>query len=382
MTYTQSGRIIKMTGGLYTVRLDGGIDGSPLSGQTVECRARGNFRHEHITPLVGDLVTVFYDDTSYVDWDGRITPCSDRTGLVIDDILPRRNSLIRPPLANLDVMLVVIAAASPDPDIPTVDKLLAILEFNRIEPVIVVGKAELKPKRAAKIAALYERIGYRTFTLSCYTGEGVQAFSEFAHRDLQGRITAVAGASGAGKSTLLNTIFPGLDLTTGDISEKIGRGKNTTRHTQLFDLPGSDDGHIADTAGGAPIGPGYIADTAGGAPAEPGYIADTAGGAPAEPGYIADTAGGVPAEPGYIADTAGFSLLDFERFDFFTLEDLPHTFREFTPYLGKCRYTDCTHINDEECAVLEAVRAGDIPRTRHEAYKELYATLKEKKKYK
>ena len=85
---------------------------------------------------------------------------------------------------------------------------------------------------------------------------------------------------------------------------------------------------------------------------------------------------------GYIADTAGFSLLDFERFDFFTLEDLPHTLREFAPYLGKCRYTDCTHINDEECAILDAVQAGDIPRTRHEAYKELYATLKEKKKYK
>ena len=326
MTYTQSGRIIKMTGGLYTVRLDSGTEGSPLSGQTVECRARGTFRHEHVTPLVGDLVTVCYDDTSYTEENGTYTPSADRAGLVIDDILPRRNSLIRPPLANLDVVLVVIAAASPDPDIPTVDKLLTILEFNRIEPVIVVGKSELKPKRAERIAALYEKIGYRAFTLSCHTGEGVQAFSEFAHRELQGRITAVAGASGAGKSTLLNTVFPGLDLTTGDISEKIGRGKNTTRHTELFDLPG--------------------------------------------------------AEGGYIADTAGFSLLDFERFDFFTLEDLPHTLREFTPYLGKCRYTDCTHINDEECAILEAVRAGDIPRTRHEAYKELYATLKEKKKYK
>ena len=326
MTYTQTGRIIKMTGGLYTVRLDGGISDSPLTGQTVDCRARGNFRHEHTTPLVGDLVTVQYDDSSYTIEEGTVIPSADGTGIMIAEILPRRNSLIRPPLANVDVMLVVIAAAFPDPDIPTIDKLLTILEFNRIEPVIIIGKSELKPKRSGKIAALYEKIGYRTFILSCYTGEGVQAFSDFAHTELSGKITAVAGASGAGKSTLLNTVFPNLNLVTGDISEKIGRGKNTTRHTELFDLPG--------TAGG------------------------------------------------YIADTAGFSLLDFERFDFFTLEDLPHTLREFTPYLGKCRYTDCTHINDEECAILDAVQAGDIPRTRHEAYKELYSVLKEKKKYK
>ena len=325
MTYTQTGRIIKMTGGLYTVRLDTGISDSPLTGQTVECRARGTFRHEQMTPLVGDLVAVQYDDTSFTVTDGVATPSADRTGLVIDDILPRKNSLIRPPLANLDVMLVVIAAASPDPDIPTVDKLLSILEFNHIEPVIIVGKSELSPKRAGKIAALYGKVGYRTFVLSCYTGEGVQDFSDFAHTALAGKITAVAGASGAGKSTLLNTVFEGLDLTTGGISEKIGRGKNTTRHTQLFDLPSS--------------------------------------------------------EGGYIADTAGFSLLDFERFDFFELEDLPHTFREFTPYLGKCRYTDCTHVGDEECAILEAVAKKEISPIRHASYKELYTTLKGKKKY-
>lgn len=325
MTYTQTGRIIKMTGGLYTVRLDSGASHSPLTGQTVECRARGNFRHEHTTPLVGDLVSVQYDDSSFAEADGKIIPSADRTGLVIDDILPRKNSLIRPPLANLDVMLVVIAAASPDPDIPTIDKLLTILEFNSIEPIIVIGKSELKPKRSGKIAALYEKIGYRTFILSCYTGEGVQEFSDFAHTELKGKITAVAGASGAGKSTLLNTVFEGLDLTTGELSEKIGRGKNTTRHTQLFDLPST--------------------------------------------------------EGGYIADTAGFSLLDFERFDFFELEDLAHTFREFAPYLGKCRYTDCTHVSDEECAILDAVAKKEISPIRHASYKELYATLKGKKKY-
>ncbi len=326
MTYTACGRLIKMTGGLYTVRLDTETDPAtqtPLSGHTVECRARGSFRHARLTPLVGDCVTVQYDHTSFETApDGTVTPSGDRTGLMIADILTRKNSLIRPPLANVDTMLVVVAAAAPDPDVPTIDKLLAILEFNHIEPVMVIGKCELDPARAAELEAMYTRAGYRVFVLSCHTGVGVEKFAEYAHRELGG-ITAVAGASGAGKSTLLNTVFSGLGLVTGSISEKIGRGKNTTRHTELFDLPGG----------------------------------------------------------GYIADTAGFSLLDFERFDFFTLEDLPHTFREFEPYLGNCRYTDCTHMTDEGCAVVEAVRRGEIGVSRHGAYKELYAILKEKKKW-
>ncbi len=331
MIYTEEGRIIKMTGGLYTVRLDVPTDAclaGPLAGCTVECRARGNFRHERTSPLVGDRVRVQYDHTSYRDEAGTVIPSSDRSGLMIADILPRKNALIRPPLANVDTMLVVMAAASPDPDIPTIDKLLSILEFNGIEPVLVIGKCELAPGRAAELEALYTHVGYRVFVLSCHTGEGVGVFASFASAELGGRITAVAGASGAGKSTLLNTVFPGLSLVTGGVSEKIGRGKNTTRHTELFDLP-------------AVLG----------------------------------------APAGYIADTAGFSLLDFERFDFFTLEDLPHTFREFTHHLGNCRYTDCTHTTDEGCTIVEAVRAGEIEPTRHAAYRELYTTLKEKKKW-
>ncbi len=328
MTYTQQGRIIKMTGGLYTVRLDRAD--APLSDATVECRARGQFRHAHITPLVGDLAVVQYDDTSFeTDADGGVRPSADRTGLLLADILPRKNSLIRPPLANVDIMLTVVAAASPDPDIPTVNKLLSILEFNHIEPVMVVGKCELHPTRAEKLKKIYENVGYRVFVLSCYTGEGMDAFAAFARTEIGGHITAVAGASGAGKSTLLNTVFPGLSLTTGTLSEKIGRGKNTTRHTELFPLPAAD----------------------------------------------------CNAVPGYIADTAGFSLLDFERFDFFELDDLPATFREFRPYLGQCRYTDCTHTTDDGCAIVEAVLARKIAKFRHDAYRELYGILKEKKKW-
>ena len=341
MTYTQNGRIIKMTGGLYTVRLDpAGESPSPLANTVVECRARGQFRHARVSPLVGDRVTVQYDHTSFsLGEDGVARPSGDRSGLMIAEILPRKNSLIRPPLANVDTMLTVVAAASPDPDIPTVDKLLSILTFNRIVPVLVITKCELDPARAAELKALYEQAGFRVFVLSSYTGEGVDELAAFTLSRGAGEITpdageilAVAGASGAGKSTLLNTIFPDLGLTTGELSEKIGRGKNTTRHTELFDLGDGTDGNRR-------------------------------------------------GNRRYIADTAGFSLLDFERFDFFTLEDLPHTFPEFAPYLGQCRYTDCTHTADEGCALLAAVKSGEIVKSRHDAYVELYKTLKEKKKW-
>lgn len=336
MPYTDSGRIIKMTGGLYTVRLDppstdkAAPTSGPLAGHTVECRARGQFRHARVSPLVGDRVTVQYDHTSYTtSEDGSPCPSDDRSGLMLAEILPRRNSLIRPPLANLDTMLTVVAAAAPDPDIPTVDKLLSILTFNRIRPILVITKCELAPARAAELRALYEQAGFLVFVLSSYTGEGIAELSAFTRSPDAGEIMAVAGASGAGKSTLLNAIFPDLGLVTGALSEKIGRGKNTTRHTELFDLgERSTAGHRR-----------------------------------------------------YIADTAGFSLLDFERFDFFTLEDLPHTFPEFSPLLGHCRYTDCTHLTDEGCAIRAAVEDGRIPPSRHAAYRELYATLKEKKKW-
>ncbi len=380
MPYTDSGRIIKMTGGLYTVQLDPPpADATtptpgPLAGHAVECRARGQFRHAHITPLVGDRVTVRYDDSSPTAAPAggavTVTPGKDRAGLAITDILPRRNSLIRPPLANVDVMLVVVAAAAPDPDIPTVDKLLSILAFHHIRPVLVIGKCDLNPARAAALQETYTRVGYEVFVLSCHTGEGVADFARYAAGGFGTRaaseataedttavrataedpatgntdhvigtpVVAVAGASGAGKSTLLNTLFPGLSLVTGSISEKIGRGKNTTRHTELFPLPASS-------------------------------------------GENASADKDFSGAHGYIADTAGFSLLDFERFDFFALEDLPHTFPEFEPLLGHCRYTDCTHLTDEGCAILEAVRDGRIPASRHAAYRELYATLKEKKKW-
>lgn len=325
MEYTAIGKIIKMTGGLYTVRLHsaGQTPAGPLAGQTVECRARGGFRHAGLRPLVGDNAEVSYSDSSVEQTPDGIRPSADRTGLVLSDILPRRNSLIRPPLANLDMMLVVTAAAAPAPDLPTLDKLFGILEHNRIAPVFVVGKRELDPARAEELTDLYRRAGYPAFALSCVSGEGLDALSAYARAAFPGRTVAVSGASGVGKSTLLNTLFPGLSLVTGGISLRIARGKNTTRHTELFPLP--------------------------------------------------DFGAGT-----YIADTAGFSLLDFEHFDFFGLDDLADCFPEFAPYIGKCRYTGCTHLKEDGCAVLSAVRAGAIAPTRHRSYCELYAILKEK----
>ena len=325
MDYIETGKIIKVTGGLYTVSLSSGA--SPLSGCTVGCRARGNFRHEGTKPLVGDTVTVQYDDSSYSSLpDGTAVPHENAAGLMISEVLPRRNSLIRPPLANLDVMLVVTAAASPAPDIPTMDKLLCILAYNHILPVIIIGKAELSPSVADELYSIYTRAGYPTFILSCKTGEGIDNLEKALPAYIAGKTTAVAGASGVGKSTLLNTVFPSLSLTTGDISTRIARGKNTTRHTELYPIPA----------------------------------------------YGPDT---------YIADTAGFSLLDFEHFDFFALEDLFDTFPEFAPYVGQCRYTDCTHLKEEGCAIVNAVKDGIIPASRHKAYRDLYAILKEKHRW-
>lgn len=333
MEYRQNGRIMKMTGGLYTVQLAHTTESaSPLAGAVVECRARGNFRHEGMTPLVGDFVTVQYDETSFVmGEDGEAIPSADRTGLMISEIKPRKNALIRPPLANLDDMLVVLASAAPAPDLPTIDKLLCILAYNSIRPVIVIGKCELDRARANELKALYEQVGYPVFPISCYTGEGLDELKRFLAELPKGHTVGLAGASGVGKSTLLNTLFPELSHmsksapVSGEISHRIGRGKNTTRHTELFPLPNTEC---------------------------------------------------------FVADTAGFSLLDFERFDFFSLPDLPGTFPELAPLLGECRYTDCTHLCEEGCAVVEAVKRGEIPPSRHESYRSLYAVLKEKKKWK
>lgn len=322
MEYRKNGKIIKGVGGLYTVRLDGG--GDPLAGQSVPCRARGVFRHNHITPVVGDTVEVIYTASSYEMCDGIAVPKEDGRDIMISEILPRKNTLIRPPVSNIDVMFVAMAASSPAPVLETVDKMLSILEHSGIEPVIVIGKCELDRENAARLAEIYELAHYRVFVLSCVTGEGVDAVKEFIKNELGGKTAAFAGASGVGKSTLMNQLFPNLCLDTSDISRKIERGRHTTRHVELF-----------------PITDNF--------------------------------------EDGCIADTPGFSMLDFERFDFFTKDELPFTMREFDDYIGMCRYTKCTHVKEEGCAIVEAVKDGRIAKSRHESFVAMFGVLKEKK---
>ena len=299
------GVIIKGVGGLYTVFT---VDGQ------MECRARGAFRHERISPTVGDRVRLALEAESYI----------------IDVIEDRRNLLIRPPMANLDTLFAIIPTCRPAPDLSSVDKLLCIAEHADIDAAVIITKREMDEDAASRMADIYRRVGYNVFPVSAETGEGLDGLSSYIgslgcgkSTDSDMIVTAFAGASGAGKSTLLNKLYPDLHLGTGALSRRISRGRQTTRHVELY-----------------PTGEGSRI---------------------------------------YVADTPGFSLLDFERFDFFSVEALPFTFREFEPYHGKCRYTKCTHVCEDGCAVIDAVNGGTIPRERHESYRALYAILKDKR---
>lgn len=300
MEQSNLGRIIKGVGGLYQVKL-------PDKDTPVACRAKGAFRHENLTPLVGDLVCLEFDPTG---------------DAMISDIAERKNALIRPPLANLDYMFVTLAAAKPLPVLETVDKLICILEHHHITPVIVVTKQDADPDYARQLCDLYKNAGFDAFCTCSKDGSGVDDLHKYVQTACEGKISAFAGASGVGKSTLLNALFPDLALQTGDVSRKIERGRHTTRTVELFRMPDTKDG--------------------------------------------------------YIADTPGFSMLDFARFNFFTKEDLPLTMREFVPYLGTCRFTKCSHTKEQGCAILEAVKRGEIAKSRHDSFVAIYDVLKNK----
>lgn len=295
-----NGIIIKGIGGLYKVRPDDPT--IPTDGEgCVPCRARGVFRHDGITPLPGDAV--------------ECALTGDEAEGVIDAICDRKNSLIRPALANLTHLFIVIPAAKPKPDILTADKLICAAEDKGIEPCVVITKEDLDEAETERLASIYKSSGFATFSLSGETGEGVQSLLAYMESAAESRLTAAfAGVSGAGKSTLMAKLFPSLaGLKTGEVSRKIQRGRHTTRHAELYPVP-------------------------------------------------------VGERICFIADTPGFSMIDFTRFDFTTKEDLPYTFREMAPLMGECRYTKCTHTKEEGCAVLEAVRDGRMPESRHQSY--------------
>ena len=317
MKNTVSGKILKGVGGLYTVKVTS--KDSEFFGSTLRCRARGSFRHNNLTPLSGDLVMLALDESN-------AKKQKDESDFVIDEIVDRKNSLIRPSMANLDFLFVTMAAASPTPILSTADKLISIAEHNGIEPIVVVTKCELDEAEAARIKDIYERCNIKCFCLSAQENTGVCEIEEFIAQNMSGKTAAFAGASGIGKSTLINRLFPELDLSTAQISRKIERGRHTTRSVELFPTSQSED-------------------------------------------------------CGYIADTPGFSLIDFNRFDFFEKDDLVYTMREFDQYIGKCRYTKCSHTKEEGCAIVEAVADGEIPRSRHESYIEMFEILKTRKKW-
>lgn len=289
------GKIIKGIGGFYYVDADDTI---------YECKARGNFRKRGITPMVGDNAEI----TVNQEGNGENT---------IDNILNRKNELVRPPLANLDTLFIISSIVDPKVNPLIIDKLVAIAEFKHIEPVIVFTKID-KSDDYNEYKNIYEKSGFKVIVCDNTVGSGAEKIEAM----LPGKISAFTGNTGVGKSTLLNNIFPHLNLETGETSKKLGRGRHTTRHCELFKVNG-----------------------------------------------------------GYIADTPGFSSLDFERCEKILKEDLPYCFREFEPYLGQCKFNSCTHVNDKGCAVCEAVEKGLIQPSRHNSYISMYNDVKDIKQW-
>lgn len=289
----KTGKIIKGIGGFYYVDCDG---------EVFECKARGSFRKQGITPLVGDNVNISIFDNSEN---------------AIEEILPRKNELIRPPLANLDTLFIVASLVDPKINTLILDNLIAVAEYKKIESVIVLTKIDLDDS-ADKYKTIYENAGFNVVLCDNTDSRGADEIRTM----LGGKCSAFTGNTGVGKSSLLNNIFPSLNLATGETSKKLGRGRHTTRHCELFKTDG-----------------------------------------------------------GYIADTPGFSSLDFQRCEKILKDDLPHCFREFEDFLPYCKFSTCTHTCDKGCAVVEAVEQGKISKSRHDSYVSMYNEVKDIKEW-
>ncbi len=289
----QTGLIIKATGGFYYV----------AAGDVIyECRARGLFRKDGVSPLCGDRV--------------KVEVISGTTGCV-SEILPRKNALIRPPLANLDTLAVVTSVCDPAPNPLVIDKMLAIACHKGIRPVLVVTKADLGS--AGKLQEIYRLAGIDLFTVSDKSDEGIAEIRVA----LSHGISAFTGNTGVGKSSLLNRIDSRLALATGETSQKLGRGRHTTRHVELYRI----------------------------------------------------------GEVGYIADTPGFSAVELERYEVIRKEELADCFPEFAEYTGRCQFTGCSHTVEKGCAVLSALAEGKIHPSRHASNRALYEDAKKIKEW-
>ena len=284
------GRIKKALSGFYYVHQEGG--------GTLTCRARGKFRKEGITPLVGDWV--------------EIRETEPGCGMVWE-IEPRRNAFLRPAVANIDQMVVIASAAVPITDPFLIDRVTAIAALKNCDVVVCVNKCDLEP--GDDLAAIYRQAGFPVVQVSAETGAGIPELCDM----LTGKLSAFTGNSGVGKSSILNAVEPGFSLQVAQVSEKLGRGRHTTRHVELYSL----------SCGG------------------------------------------------YVIDTPGFSSFEEGELGLELKERLPETFVEFRPYLGECRFVGCSHTREKGCAVLAAVKAGQIPKSRHQSYLRLCDELKD-----
>lgn len=292
MSEINSGTIIRALSGFYDVDTGSGI---------IRCRARGKLRKLGITPLVGDQA---------------IFQSSGDSGY-LQEILPRRNSFIRPAVANVDVLVMMGCQVNPVTEPFLIDRVAAIAAAQGVETLLLLTKCDLDPADA--LYAIYQQAGIPVLRTSAETGLGV----EEVRQRLKGKLAAFTGNSGVGKSTMLNALFPEANMATGEVSDKLGRGRHTTRHVELFTLP---DGTR-------------------------------------------------------IMDTPGFSSFDTDRMELGTADSLARAFPEFRPYLGRCRFDDCSHVREQGCAVLEALHAGKIGESRHSSYVHLYEKIKEYKEW-
>jgi len=278
-----NGIVTKCIGGLYTVETPDG---------TYDIKARGVFRNKGISPCVGDNVRI-------------------ENG-VISEIMPRRNVIVRPPIANLDCLIFVVSACQPSPNFLLLDKFIAIAEYKGITPVIAVTKTDIAD--CSQLSQIYGKIGVRLIEVDYSDKRTVDEVRSVLHN----KTSAFTGNSGVGKSTLLNAIDPTLNLATGEISKKLGRGRHTTRHASLYKL----------SCGG------------------------------------------------YIADTPGFSTFETAQYDIIRKEELAGCFREFSEFTADCRFKDCSHTGEKGCGILEAVKNGGISQMRHQSYCIMYDEAK------
>lgn len=278
-----TGRIVKSLSGFYEVE---------RTGRTVTCRARGSLRRGPDFPLVGDWVRI----------------CVERGKGMVEEILPRKNRFVRPAVANIDALVVFASNVNPVTEPFLIDRVAAIAGDQDVPVYLCINKCDLDPGQ--DLAAIYRKAGFPVIQASAETGAGIAELGQL----LRGKLTAFTGNFGVGKSSILNALCPGLALPTGEVSEKLGRGRHTTRHVELFRV----------------------------------------------------------AEETYVADTPGFSSFDTDQMDVLLKENLQYAFPDFSPYLGQCQFRDCTHREEPGCSIRQAVEDGGIGPTRYRSYLRLY----------